>query len=48
MKKITAILSLLLCLATLNLAFAGNSKPSTDEQPSTSSDYSVKRPRFQR
>jgi hypothetical protein len=45
MKKISIVLVLVLCVTTLNLAFAGNTKPSND---TTSTNTTPFRPRFQR
>lgn len=44
MKKVTAVLAVLLCLAALNLAFAGTSQSSG----SGSAQTTTQRPRFQR
>jgi hypothetical protein len=45
MKKVTAILVLLVCIVSTNLAFAGNTKVSNDAQQGTTT---TQRPRFQR
>jgi preprotein translocase subunit SecG len=46
-KKVTAVVLSLVCVVSLNLAFASSSKPKQDGQTTTQTD-STKRPRFQR